>query len=608
MTGTRALIAALLIAVSPAAARPAPGGPRAAPVRPGAPAARGATPPLPPAGVTFRPAPPKSGPLTLATKDVLVALGDGSALRVGAGARAEIIEPALAATFDRLGIDRVEDVGHAGPAASGRGPASTARFLKLSSRDPAFDAVDAARTLRATGRFRAVCPNYRLQLFATNPNDTYLADQWYVHDPAGGDVHLPEAWDLEKGGSSVTIGIMDTGVDTGHPDLASKIWVNPGEIPGNGLDDDHDGYVDDVNGWDFGNNDADPNPEPVFDPNEIDVGFHGTFVAGIASAATDNGQGIAGAGWNCRILPLKVTDTAGDITTAAVTPAFFYAAAHHVSVLNMSIGGPGDPGVPEYFQALVDMADSAGVLCVAAAGNDGASTPTYPAGCARVLSVGAMDTGNVRASFSNFGSWVRIAAPGASMWSSICRNYAVDDFSQIIYIYYFGWDGENPYMLGDGTSFACPLTSGACALVRHRAPSLTPEQVAARMIATGDAITFDEPIGPKLNAYRAVSAPLVGVEDAPASVAGFDRVAPNPFRSSTVFAFTTAAPGPVRLRLYDLGGRQVREIVNESLPPGRYTREWSGAGGDGRRVASGVYVAVLETAGVRSRQKLVLLR
>ena len=159
MTGTRALIAALLIAVSPAAARPAPGVPGAAPVRPGAPAARGATPPLPPAGVTFRPAPPKSGPLTLATKDVLVALRDGSALRVGAGARAEIIEPALAATFDRLGIDRVEDVGHAGPDASGRVPASTQRFLKLSSRDPAFDAVEAARTLRATGRFRAVCPN-----------------------------------------------------------------------------------------------------------------------------------------------------------------------------------------------------------------------------------------------------------------------------------------------------------------------------------------------------------------------------------------------------------------------------------------------------------------
>src|SRR5262249_8933263 len=191
---------------------------------------------------------PRSGPLTLATNEVLVVLGDRSTLRIGNSARAEVFEPALAATFAQLGIDRVEDVGHGVREASGRMSPST-RFLKLSSRDPGFDAVEAGRTLRATGRFQAVCPNYRLRLFSTNPNDTYLADQWYVHDPAGGDVHLPEAWDLERGGSSITIGIMDTGVDTGHPDLASKIWVNPGEIPGKGLDDAHDGYVDDATGW-----------------------------------------------------------------------------------------------------------------------------------------------------------------------------------------------------------------------------------------------------------------------------------------------------------------------------------------------------------------------
>jgi len=595
MNGTPALIATLLIAVSPSVGRSAPAMGTAAPA-------------LPAGAPTSRPAPPRSGPLTLATNDVLVVTRDASTLRIGAGSHVEAAEPALAATLARLQIDRVEAIGRGHMAAAGAAPANAPRFLVLSSRDPRFDAVEAARTLRATGRFRAVCPNYRLHLFATYPNDTYLADQWYVHDPDGGDVHLPEAWDVEKGGSSVTIGIMDTGVDLGHPDLATKIWVNPGEIPGNGLDDDGDGYVDDVNGWDFGNDDADPNPEPMFDPNGIDIAFHGTFVAGIASAATDNGQGIAGAGWNCRIVPLKVANAAGDITAEAVAPAFLFAAAHHVSVLNMSLGGPGDPGVPEFFQALVDVADSAGVLCVAAAGNDGASTPTYPAGCSRVLSVGAMDFGNTRASFSNFGSWVRIAAPGASMWSSICRNYVVDDFSQIIYILFFGWDGENPYMFGDGTSFACPLVAGACGLVRHHFPSLTPAQVATRVIATGDAITFDQPIGPKLNAYSAVTAQLVAVADAPTGRLGLDRIAPNPFRSSTVLAFTTVAPGPVRLRLYDLGGRQVAEIVNESLPAGSFTRTWNGASADGRRVASGVYVAVLETGGLRARQKLVLVR
>jgi hypothetical protein len=347
--------------------------------------------------------------------------------------------------------------------------------VRLSSTAPGFDAVAAAQALRATGRFRAVCPNYRLQPFATFPNDYYLPDQWYVHDPAGGDVHLPEAWDFEKGGSTVTIGIMDTGVDIGHPDLATRIWTNPGEVPGNGVDDDGNGYIDDVNGWDFGNDDADPDPEPIIDEIGLDIGFHGTFVAGIAAAAAGNAQGIAGASWNCLIVPLKVANAAGDITVEAVTPAFLYAADQHLSVLNMSLGSAPVRAFPSYFQALVDVADSAGVLCVAAAGNDGVDTPTYPAGCDRVLAVGAMDMGNVRAEFSNFGSWVDVAAPGASMWSTICRNYVIDDTSQLFYYVFFGWDGENPYMYGDGPrsrvrwSRACAPWCGITARAHPRA-------------------------------------------------------------------------------------------------------------------------------------------
>ena len=600
--GRSLVVATLICALSlPAASGPAAAGAHSRSRSPAASAALArATPAMLAALSAARPVPPRNGPLAIASRDVLVVPRDPASIRIGVGARLEAGDPAFRSALTRLGLDRAEVVGRAGK----RGGAP--RVLKLSSASATFDPVEAARALRATGLFRAASPNYRLHLFPTFPNDTYLGDQWYVHDVSDDDVDLPDAWDTEKGAPSVLIGIMDTGVDLGHPDLASKIWSNPGEIPGNSLDDDGNGYVDDVSGWDFGNDDADPNPEPVFDEIGLDIGFHGTFVAGIASAATNNGQGIAGAGWDCRLMPLKVSNSAGEITSEAVAAAFLYATDLQIGVLNMSLGGPGDPGVPEFFQALVDAADSAGVLCVAAAGNSSTDVPSYPAACDRVLSVAALDRGDIRAEFSNYGSWVDIAAPGASMWSSICRNYTIDDLSQIFYIYFFGWDGENPYMFGDGTSFACPLTAGVCGLVRHRSPAATPQQVALAVIATGDPITTDQPVGPKLNAYQAI-APIVAVEDAPLRSLSLDGV-PNPFRSSTVLAFTTPVAGWVRFGVYDLAGRLVGEVANEPLPAGRHVREWKAATASGSRLASGIYVAVLESGGLRVRQKLVLLR
>jgi subtilisin family serine protease len=481
------------------------------------------------------------------------------------------------------------------------------RVLRIDA-GPGADPDAIAAGLRASGAFLAAAPRFTLRLFDTLPNDPDRPLQWYVDSGDSADVELPGAWDVAQGDTSAVIAILDTGIDLGHPDLAARIWVNRGETPANGLDDDGNGLVDDVRGWDFGDGDANPNPGPVYDPIGLDVGFHGTFCAGIASGATDNGVGISGAGWNCRLMPLKVSDALGEIGSDAVAGAILYAADMRAAVISMSFGGPGNPGVPEFFQALIDVADSAGSLCVAAAGNDGVSTESYPAANDRVLAVGATDETRARAFFSNFGPWVDIAAPGSFMWSSICRNYAIDDVSLLFYEILFGYVPPSPYMYGDGTSFACPLVAGVAGLVRARQPYLSPQQVLAHLVATGDPIAFDRPIGPKLNAWRAVH-PGVLAAPAPARAAGlaFAGATPNPFRAGTRLAFTLAAPSYARLGVHDLAGRSVRALAEGAHAAGPHVVAWDGRDDRGRPVPGGVYFAALDAEGARVVRKVVRL-
>ncbi len=478
--------------------------------------------------------------------------------------------------------------------------------LRLTSDDPAFDPVAAAAALRGQNGILAAAPDVHFSLHVT-PNDPWYVDQWHLSTSAAG-VRAPNAWGLEQGKSSVVIGIMDTGVDLQHSDINAKLWRNPGEILNNGIDDEHDGYIDDYYGYDFGDYDNDPDPDSIIDPvSSIDVGWHGTFVAALAAASSNNATGVAGVAWGCRILPLKVSDVNGSITLTAVSQALDYAIARHIQVLNMSFGTT-DPSAADYMQQFVDAALAADIVVVCSAGNDGTDTPTWPAACTGTLAVASTNASNLRSNFSNWGSYVNIAAPGENMWSAIARNYAYDAYSLYYYEQLFGFDGSHAYMSNDGTSFSAPIVSGAAALVRSHYPKLTARQVAQQLIIDGDARLYDNPIGPRLNIERALQQPLAVDPPAVPNSLAFAPVSPDPVTTSARFSFTLAQDGAADLALYDITGRRVATLANGALSAGAHVLAWDGRGSNGARLAPGVYLARLATAGGERTRRLTLLQ
>lgn len=531
---------------------------------------------------------------------VLVALRPGLTLESAANGAVRAHDVALAATLQRFALAR--------PAPLSRGVPRSPRpeFYVLRSDAADFDPYAAAAALRALPGVVAAAPDLQLSLHLV-PNDPHLSTQWYLGTSVAA-MRARPAWDISTGSPGVSIGILDTGVDVGHEDLAGKLWQNPGEIPGNSTDDDFNGYVDDVNGWDFGNDDADPSPNPVFDISTgIDVGWHGTYVAGLAAAASNNATGIAGVAWGCRVMPLKVADSAGDMPLSAVTAAILYAIDNGAGVLNMSLGSP-EPDAETFFQPLMALALDGDVVTVSSAGNDGTDERNFPAACDSVLSVGATNSANNRASFSNWGEWVDIAAPGEQIWSSIARNYEYDEFSQIFFEVLWYWDTIHPYMYGDGTSASSPLVAGAAALVRSRFPGLTAAQVAKQLVLAGDARAYDNPIGPRMNIERALQTPLDAAPAALPSALAFAPPSPNPAAGAVRFAFTLPVAAHARLELVDAQGRLVNVVADRDYGAGAQTAAWDGRDRDGRPVAAGLYFAVLRMGTARAIRRLAVLR
>jgi subtilisin family serine protease len=238
-----------------------------------------------------------------------------------------------------------------------------------------------------------------------------------------------------------------------HEDLAPNIWVNPNEIANNGIDDDNNGYIDDINGYDVADNDNNPNPPTNASSS---VFSHGTHCAGIASARSDNGIGIASPGFVSKIMAVKTKfNSSTGATLERAYQGLEYAIAANPTIISMSWGGY---SYSQTYQELIDVAISKGIILVAAAGNADVDFPMYPAGYNGVISVGATDQNDMKASFSNYGTSIDIMAPGVSIWSSFATT-------------------NSSYGYYSGTSMACPIVAGICALLKSKKPSGTPSQI-----------------------------------------------------------------------------------------------------------------------------------
>ena len=326
--------------------------------------------------------------------------------------------------------------------------------------------ADALMRFNQTVGIQYAQPNYLKKIYRM-PNDTYFSYLWGMNNTGqtGGvpnaDIDAPEAWESGVGGASVTVAVIDTGIDYKHEDLAANMWINPGEIPGNGIDDDGNGYVDDVYGYDFFNGDGDP----------MDDHGHGTHCSGTIGAVGDNGVGVAGVCWNVKIMALKFLSAAGEGYTDGAIRCMEYAVQMGARVLNNSWGDvPNGP----YEQALKDAIDAAGaanVLFIAAAGNDANNNdvnPAYPASYEsdNIISVMSVSSTGARSSFSNYGQQsVDLAAPGSSIASCMLG-------------------GGYQYM--SGTSMATPHVVGACALLLSLNSGYSAQQVKNALVSTTD--------------------------------------------------------------------------------------------------------------------------
>ncbi len=333
------------------------------------------------------------------------------------------------------------------------------------------DLEKVAAQIAEGGDVRAVEANNVFHLTDVVPNDSGFNQLWGLKNTgadggiAGVDIGATQAWEKTTGDKNVLVGIIDSGVDYTHPDLAANIWTNPGETGldangndkrTNGIDDDGDGLVDDWHGWDFFNNTNNP----------MDDNSHGTHVAGTIGGIGNNGAGVAGVNWNVSILPIKVFSSSGASTTDALVKGIEYATKMGAFVTNNSWGGG---AASTAIQNAIQKASDAHILFVAAAGNDGQdndAVDNWPSNydIPNIVAVASINRKDELSSFSNWGATrVDVAAPGEDIYSCLPGG---------------------TYGVKSGTSMATPHVTGAIALLKARFPDLSAEQIKDKLLSS----------------------------------------------------------------------------------------------------------------------------
>jgi subtilisin family serine protease len=335
--------------------------------------------------------------------------------------------------------------------------------------DPLLSRDTAIRMYLASGLVKTAEPHYLRTRQQMIPNDPKFADQWGLTA-----IQAPKAWEISQGSPDIIIAVIDTGVNYDHPDLTDNIWINPAEAFGQaGVDDDGNGYVDDIHGRDFADSDNDPS----------DISGHGTHVAGIIGARTDNAMDVAGVCPNVKIMVLKVeADAGGDMESIHIIEAIDYATFHGATILNCSFGGTDYQDAENL--ALKHFAESNDGLIICSAGNAGKDIdkwPLYPASydLPEIISVAASrqdSPGNyVLADFSNHGQTsVDLMAPGDNIVS--LRPVSPEP------------DLSSPTRYMTGTSMATAFVSGAAGLLRSHAPQITADEIKTILLNTIDPI------------------------------------------------------------------------------------------------------------------------